>query len=300
MPLNSDINKEGNEFQEALCPACGEPSVDAFEAKDRMHGLPGPFRVRKCTACGSGVTVPLETEDAIAAFYVADYYTHSSPAGVRKMLQDHDFHRRIKRTGLAHLKPGKLLEIGPGNCEFLLFMQRRGWQVMGLDPDDAVVKRGESLGISMLSGTVPALPADHAFDVIVAWHSIEHSVAPQRDLMRLGNALRPGGRLIVGLPNFGSISARIFGPYWYGLEVPRHRTHFTRAGLNAIAGASGLNITSFQQWLNPYAALNSMRFRVGKGPSGVTGTAGAMMLSPLAWLLERFEGDSMSAVFAKK
>ena len=52
-------------------------------------------------------------------------------------------------------------------------------------------------------------------------------------------ALRPGGRLAVIVPNWGSWQRRAFGGHWFPLELPRHRTHFTAAGLHAALEAAG-------------------------------------------------------------
>jgi len=41
------------------------------------------------------------------------------------------------------------------------------------------------------------------------------------------------------VPNWGSWQRRLFGQYWFPLELPRHRTHFTARGLTAALHAAG-------------------------------------------------------------
>jgi hypothetical protein len=48
--------------------------------------------------------------------------------------------------------------------------------------------------------------------------------------------------LVASVPNFASWSARNFGRYWLGLELPRHLTHFTPATLHAMVEAEGLRV----------------------------------------------------------
>ncbi|MEA2199037.1 MAG: hypothetical protein QOJ25_3088, partial [Solirubrobacteraceae bacterium] len=76
-------------------------------------------------------------------------------------------------------------------------------------------------------------------DAAVFRHSLEHVVDPQRDLRVVRGALRPGGRLAVIAPNWGSWERRAFGDCWFPLELPRHRTHFTAEGLRAALAAAG-------------------------------------------------------------
>src|SRR5262249_41862290 len=43
--------------------------------------------------------------------------------------------------------------------------------------------------------------------------------------------LRPGGVLLVGVPNFSGFEARFFRDKWFHLDVPRHVTHLTKNAL---------------------------------------------------------------------
>ena len=46
------------------------------------------------------------------------------------------------------------------------------------------------------------------------------------------------------MPNIDSAGARIFGSYWYALELPRHLYHFSPASLKRLSGTAGLEIVS--------------------------------------------------------
>src|SRR5262249_5633000 len=65
-----------------------------------------------------------------------------------------------------------------------------------------------------------------SFDVIPMWHSLEHVHAPLEVLRQAHRLLVPGGRLVVAVPNIDSLPFRWFGPAWFGLDLPRHLTHF--------------------------------------------------------------------------
>jgi hypothetical protein len=44
----------------------------------------------------------------------------------------------------------------------------------------------------------------------------------------------------VAAPNLGSVQARIGGPKWFHLDLPRHRTHFTPEGLRTCMRRAGV------------------------------------------------------------
>ena len=43
-------------------------------------------------------------------------------------------------------------------------------------------------------------------------------------------ALRPGGLVLITVPNFAWWQRRRFGNRWYHLDLPRHRVHLTPKG----------------------------------------------------------------------
>ena len=76
--------------------------------------------------------------------------------------------------------------------------------------------------------------------------------------------------LLLGVPNLGSLQARIGGPRWYHLDVPRHRVHFTVAGARALLARSGFAVQSEHHLLlehNPFGLWQSAVSRVTPTPS---------------------------------
>jgi hypothetical protein len=59
---------------------------------------------------------------------------------------------------------------------------------------------------------------------------------------RIATWIRPGGRAVVACPNLDSLQARIGGDRWFHQDVPRHRTHFTAAGLATLLDRKGFRV----------------------------------------------------------
>ena len=108
------------------------------------------------------------------------------------------------------------------------------------------------------------------------WQSLEHVHQPLDVLCAAHRLLTDGGRLLVAVPNFESLASRWFGANWYGLDVPRHLTHFTPDTLRAMLARAGFaRIDVHQQHRNSWIRHSAERAgggilatRLGAGVAG--------------------------------
>ena len=77
---------------------------------------------------------------------------------------------------------------------------------------------------------------------ITLWHVMEHVINPQEHLRRLRSMLSDDGILLLAVPDFGGLQARVFGRHWLHLDVPRHLYHFTRSGLEKLLETAGFHV----------------------------------------------------------
>jgi SAM-dependent methyltransferase len=286
------------------CPACGGALAAWRTVPGSDPALPGDYELARCVRCGSAVTLAPAPPQA----HEAGAYGGGAPRGsglAAPLL------RAFARRRLALLEaagagaPGRLLDVGAGRGRFVAEAREAGWHAYGIEPSQRGVAGARELGIELQRGAIEDadVPAG-SLDAATLWHVLEHLDEPAPALARIAGWLRPGGLLLVGVPNLASVQARVGGTAWYHLDVPRHRTHFTVAGLHALLRANGLEPVTTEHILaehNPFGLWQSLVSRATRTPSWLYHackrnaplrsrdalvTAAALPLAPLAVLAE--------------
>jgi len=127
----------------------------------------------------------------------------------------------------------------------LAAFRRRGWRVLGLERTQQMAEIGRRAhGLEIAAVPLEKLSKSASFDLIVLFNVLEHIDDPLSLLKECASRLAQNGLLIIVVPNFSSWQARIAGPKWFHLDVPRHLIHFTPETLRATLGRAGLKITS--------------------------------------------------------
>jgi SAM-dependent methyltransferase len=144
---------------------------------------------------------------------------------------------------------GRLLEVGPGPGYLLAAARRRGFEVAGVDPNPASVRRiRDRFGIAIENAMIEdsALP-DAAFDVVVHVDLLAHLADPVVALRAMARRLRPGGHMCFEVGLNGAIS-----PVWYRalarLDFPVHRWMFSREAVERILARAGLTVVGTRRF----------------------------------------------------
>jgi 2-polyprenyl-3-methyl-5-hydroxy-6-metoxy-1,4-benzoquinol methylase len=240
------------ELETANCPLCGAIEwTPVVRAEDPDAAPPRPtFAVVRCRDCGLSATNPRPTPSAMGKFYAADYAPHEiarpkhAGGAKAKRVRRFSLFRNYERGDFPPIGQNRALDFGCGGGAFLLRMRDRGWNVTGVDfSEDTVERLREELGLNVLAGTLPHPDlSPGAFDLVTLWHSLEHVPEPLGTLREVHRLLAPGGRVLVAVPNLESVSFRWFGADWFGLDVPRHLTHFTPGSLAAMLEKAGFRV----------------------------------------------------------
>jgi len=150
---------------------------------------------------------------------------------------------KIRHIGSLKGNKNRLLDLGCGNGEFLVFAKDLGWDVMGLDVDKGAVNSALSKGVNVQLGGMESLNKEDMFDMITLNHVIEHVYNPVELIQMCYIHLNPGGKLWLETPNVNSIGLNVYKEYWRGLEPPRHLILYNARVLSILLSDAGfLNI----------------------------------------------------------
>lgn len=227
------------------CPLCGEsgPHQVAEECEP-------PFRVLVCAGCDCGFVHPLPDRDCLAGAYDESYYEPWQQHHVRARA-------RMWMRRLEHVRrkvpSGRLLEVGAGEGDFLEMAASAGYQVAATEFSEAAADRIRQRlpQVKVWLGEIESLNIPReSFDVAVAWHCLEHMRHPFQALEAMNRALRPGGSLVVAVPNrrnhLMALLYRIFRgkPYpLFSLKAREiHLFHFTPKSLCMALESAGFAV----------------------------------------------------------
>jgi len=243
---------------EAACPLCG-----AAGARLRYPGNPLP--VRQC-ACGMVFLSPQPSPEQLREIYGSDYYLSLGISGqddeaVRGMKKE-TFRRQFEAIA-AGAKPGRVLDVGCASGFFMEAATEAGWEAYGVELSGFAAELARSrFGDRVRHGTLEeAGYPDAFFDVVTLFDLLEHVPDPRSFLAEVRRVLRPGGRLLLVLPNAASLSARLMGRHWshYNAEHLHYFTPETVAVLLCACGFEVEGVASAPKCLNLAYIFNQFR-----------------------------------------
>lgn len=238
------------------CPACGKDGGSLYlRAPDRFHGRTPVYDLLRCSACSFVWLANPPRPDEMDQHYGVNYDQLIASVGETEP----DRWKETRETLLKHKTAGALLDLGCSSGSFLGCMKGPSWKLYGVEFSPVPAKRAaEKTGAQIYVGNVPDAPfPNESFDAITCFQVLEHMYNPREVLARVLQWLKPGGIFFVLVPNIDSGAARIFGSYWYGLEMPRHLFHFSPRSLGLLAKSVGLREVSIETERMPFIGYST-------------------------------------------
>ncbi|MFQ5736416.1 MAG: class I SAM-dependent methyltransferase [Thermodesulfobacteriota bacterium] len=229
------------------------------------------YAIRFCSRCRLGVTDPFLDEKKLRAIYSSTYREEDSTrffSPLERLIKVVRVQRarRVERYSVK----GRILDVGCGRGDFPALMASRGWKATGLELDERIENRGRGIeGLELKAGSLSdvSFPAED-FDAMTMWHVFEHMRDPVGVMAECRRIIRPGGLLVLAVPNVRSLQARLTGRNWFHLDPPFHLYHYSVEHIRKLmedAGFEVLSVKHFSLEYNPYGFLqsifNSLGFR---------------------------------------
>ncbi|MBW2316543.1 MAG: class I SAM-dependent methyltransferase [Deltaproteobacteria bacterium] len=246
------------EVERGPCPACAGVGLEPRFAIEDLAA-----RIAVCTQCGLGRLHPMPSEAEVRSFYPDRYYGEPGnkfwPSVEALVRLVGSRHVRFLSRGLP--AGARILDVGCGRGVHLRALADRGFAVHGFEMSESAARGVDPRAKLAIAADLRGVgyPAGF-FDQVILWHVLEHLRDPVGTLEEVQRVLRPGGRLVVAVPNFGSLQARWAGPAWFHLDPPRHLYHFTVQALERMLEAAGFRVLShhhFSLRQNPFGWVQS-------------------------------------------
>lgn len=226
------------------CPWCGSENNHQFLKLKDYFLTQEEFEIMECDDCKLLFTYPCPAPDKIGSYYKSeDYLSHNEEKkGLFAKIYNIVKKRNIKnKFNIAfdgfqkHTQNPKILDIGCGIGDFLLYAKNNGCNVAGIEPDDNARKIAEKkLYSKVLSPDELQNIPDNSFDIITMWHVLEHVDNLKIEIYHLQRILKKNGKLVLALPNYKSFDAVYYKDKWAAYDVPRHLNHFSKESINNI------------------------------------------------------------------
>lgn len=195
------------------------------------------YRLYHCTSCTITFAEPRASPGA-------EWYARAHTGEDQVYLRDWRY-----ETFFREALPGKLLlDVGCGIGRFLILARDRGFQAHGVDFNPAYIDQAKMAGLE----NVWAMDFDaffgrqkRSYDVVTLFDVLEHLPEPVVFLTHLKRALRPGGSLVLTVPNGARpVPSRGFREQFD--FPPYHFTRWTAIGLERALQKAGFQVVRIE------------------------------------------------------
>lgn len=252
-----------------LCPGCGshgrlryksnvdlskvtETSFSSRKVPELMH-----HDLHECANCKTLYTPFIVDSDLVKAY-------ESAPLNAtQESLAAATTYRELIASELP-IHPLSVLDIGCGDGAFLSQMIDGGSEIAhGVEPSRNAVSQNTDSRVTILAKTLNELPANHLYEAVCLFQTIEHVSEPKQLVELMVNHLAKDGSLYIVCHDRFSLVNRLLGRSSPIFDI-EHLQLFTQNGIRQLLEASGLQIETLKRFSNFYPLTYALKLAFPK------------------------------------
>jgi 2-polyprenyl-3-methyl-5-hydroxy-6-metoxy-1,4-benzoquinol methylase len=216
------------------------------------------YRFNLCKNCETVFLTNRVSEETLETYYTDNYLPYKGSAAWGKFsnfVENSQKHLDLRRVNVLKKWIGDtekqitLLDVGCGNPTFLeAAIKNINVSCTGIDFSDSGWKNKMIKNISLINTSIETFTSSQKFDIITLWHYLEHDYHPKQTIEKLYEFLAPGGKLIIEVPDYKSITAKQQGKYWQGWHSPRHLSLFSSKSFEVLFDAQRWKIAKHYRY----------------------------------------------------
>lgn len=280
------------------CPVCNAKATNKyFDVPDsRYLDTKREFSYFLCGVCKSLFLSGTKINSSFYNKYYGDkYYKYDN--GIKYYLESlygkfiNSEKREILRELLKNSGRIGILDIGSGNLEFLQALDEKKYMRCGIDIYNSNFDKNTDIMVINRDFLTYKF-GQQKFDLITAWHVIEHIADPNKFISKIKSLLTRNGYAIISTPNLDGFGFRLFNGNWFHLDAPRHLVLFNNESLKKMIIKLGFSVV---REVNMFYEFPLDIFHSAK-----VNFVYKVMLLPVYLLLKIIRSETVTLVLRKK
>lgn len=243
------------------CILCG---TKEFKTRPGVVRDDPKLSVLECLACG---LVSLSSKQHISTNFYQDSGMHGDEVyPIEMWLRDTEKDDLRRFNSLKEcISNSSLLDFGCGAGGFLRLAHGVATRAVGVELEKRVIDHWQH----EMSIIDDLYTLDEKFDIITAFHVFEHLIDPIASLRKLATYLKPGGRIVIEVPNANDILLQTYQsvPFSQFTYWSQHIHLFNANNMNKLANLAGLKCITTKH-LQRYPLSNHLHWLAKGNPGG--------------------------------
>lgn len=214
------------------------------------------FHFQRCSKCETVFLENPVAEEKLGQYYSKSYLPYRGAEAWGKYAKwVKSSQRKLDAKRLSVVKKAlekqtfSLLDIGCGKPTFLqLVKEKTKADCHGIDLSTEGWKNQEFDKLKLSNSSFADFRPKQKFDAITLWHYLEHDYHLQDTVKQISQSLKIGGKLIIEVPDYQSLTAKQQKQYWQGWHSPRHLSLLSRKGFEQLFPSSKWKIKTHKRY----------------------------------------------------